>query len=160
VKTKILGLIACMTLVGVAPASASVVYTYTGKNFTMVTSPYTTSDAATGSITLINALPDNLSNTPVNPLAFSFSDGIHTVTNNTPGARIDVSLSTNSSGEISAWDIDIASPLLSLVIESTPPTIADSVLYFEPFADAMSPNDAGVWTTTQVPDSSAPAEAH
>jgi hypothetical protein len=64
----------------------------------------------TGSFTVSNALPDNLSDVFINPVVFSFTDGIgNTVTNNTPLLEIaQFNFWTDSSGNITSWDLSFA----------------------------------------------------
>ena len=45
-KTKLLGLLAFMSLLGFSPASADTIYTYTGNDFTNASGSYTTTDHA------------------------------------------------------------------------------------------------------------------
>ena len=92
-KTLILAAIRCsLMFTAVAalsiayPASVQAVpttYQYTGNPFTFVTGPYTTSDFVTGMVTLAGPLPPNMPS-PVTPTAFTFSDGVQTITNLTP----------------------------------------------------------------------------
>ena len=74
-------------LSAVLPTSsrADVVYTYTGNVFTTVipnavTNPYTSTDSVTGYFVLTAALGNN-SDPSITPVAFSFSDGVNTITN-------------------------------------------------------------------------------
>jgi hypothetical protein len=101
------GLLAALVLTqclsGVQFADADAIYTYTGNNFTMVTSPYTTSDKVTGSITLSTALPDNF-NGLVTPESFTFTDGHQTIT----GPEMhnsSFSFRTDGSGNMIGWFI-------------------------------------------------------
>ena len=55
-------------------------YQYTGNPFTTVSGPYTTSDFVTAMITLATPLGPNFSGS-VSPIAFTFSDGVQTITN-------------------------------------------------------------------------------
>ena len=64
-KTKLLGLIACIAMLGIAApnANANAVYDYTGNDFAadrIAGSTYTTSDFVSISVTLSNALSDNM----------------------------------------------------------------------------------------------------
>jgi hypothetical protein len=68
-----------------ASSRADVIYTYTGNVFTMVlpiaeTNPYTNTGSVTGYFELTAALGNN-SNPSITPVAFSFSDGVNTITN-------------------------------------------------------------------------------
>jgi hypothetical protein len=69
----------------VAPwLEAANIYTYTGHDFTVVNGPYTTSDFESVSVTLSSPLAYNSGLTGYTPTAFSFSDGVQTLTNFTP----------------------------------------------------------------------------
>jgi hypothetical protein len=66
------------------PASLQAVpttYQYTGNPFTVATAPYSTSDFVTGMVTLAGPLAPNMLLTSVLPIAFTFSDGVQTLTN-------------------------------------------------------------------------------
>ena len=73
------------------PASVQAVpttYRYTGNPFTFVSGPYTTSDFVTAMVTLAGPLGANMPLTDVTPTAFTFSDGVQTITNhNATSAR-------------------------------------------------------------------------
>jgi hypothetical protein len=72
-----------------AGSAHAVMLEYSGNNFTSVTTngpttpsdSYTTSDSLQGWIELASMLGPNLSSQIVTPLAFSFSDGVNTLTN-------------------------------------------------------------------------------
>ena len=103
-------LVALMLLVALQ-ANASVIYTYTGNNFTATsldgpTAPaatYTTADSVSGFVELAAPLAANLGlNTVVTPLSFSLSDGLNTLTN-TNATFSSFWFSTDASGNIVAW---------------------------------------------------------
>src|SRR5262245_58354284 len=69
------------------PASVQAVpttYKYTGNPFTAVTAPYTTANFVTVMMTLAAPLARNKPLTTISPIAFTFSDGVQTITNLTP----------------------------------------------------------------------------
>lgn len=95
---------ALLSLVLTAPALADTTYTYTGLNYLYVTSPYTTSEHASGTLTFSAPLAANL-DASVTPLSFNFSDGINTYTNlNSVG---DFELITDGTGTLTRWFINI-----------------------------------------------------
>jgi hypothetical protein len=49
-----------------------------------VTAPYTTSDFVTVMMTLAAPVAPNMPLTDIEPIAFTFSDGVQTITNLTP----------------------------------------------------------------------------
>ena len=94
-----LGLLAWIT----SPATADVIYQYTGNPFTTVASPYTTSDFVSGTIALSSILPPNLNQAPIQANAFSFSDGVQTLTSANLGLPTDSLVSTDGSGAIAGF---------------------------------------------------------
>jgi hypothetical protein len=85
-----------------------VTYHYSGNHFTDVQGLYTTLESVQGSFTLSSPLPPNLSGVTITPTSFSFSDGIVTITNSSVGLFINsFTVSTNSAGQITAWNIDV-----------------------------------------------------
>jgi hypothetical protein len=115
---------------GVRFADANVMYTYLGNDFTSfgsigtITSgtAYTASDMVTGEFTLATPLADNLSGYSFTPLSYSFSDGVDTLnsTNSeifasnpayTPSTLTTFVVSTNGSGDITAWTIQLQGDL-------------------------------------------------
>jgi hypothetical protein len=105
-KAKLLGLVACMALFGVSHAAATT-YTYTGNDFTNVTSPFTTSDSISGTLTFATPLGPNLSNQAVTPTSFSFTDGEDTFTNLNATGTLFINFYTNSAGVPTHWYIVI-----------------------------------------------------
>jgi hypothetical protein len=92
--------------------AGSITYTYQGNDFASFTtspSPYTTSDAITGSFTIASALADNLTagNITSNVSTFSFTDGaVNTLIPSNTGDQTFL-FSTNSQGNITAWRIGL-----------------------------------------------------
>jgi hypothetical protein len=143
-------------------AHANVILTYTGNNFTSFISPYTGTDKVTASITLAAPLGDNLSLGPVTPIAFSLSDGVQTITNQTPGL-IDqtFSFATDAMGNISDWfvDVDFSSPTGTGDIVTggpTRPLDTAGITNASGNADASNSGMPGTWpgTTSAVPEPS------
>ena len=106
----------------------NITYTYTGNPFTNVSGTYTTSDFVSGSITLATPLPANDSvymGDPIlmlTPTAFSYTDGVDTITNLTPNVDpMTWIYSTDSTGDITSWIITlpVTTPGSALDINST-----------------------------------------
>ena len=122
----VIGLVGCV--LSIAAARADVTYSYTGNDFTSATSPYTTSDSVTGSITLTSALADNISSFSFEPAAsivsFSFSDGQQTITN-ANATTGQFAFETNSSGDIIGWEltVDIGSVIEASISSQDAPGI-------------------------------------
>jgi hypothetical protein len=86
-------------------ADSVTTYTYTGKSFTFVEAPYTTSDSITGYMTLAT-LGDNYVDVQVNVQSYSFSDGL----NSYVGAYSQIAnVSTDATGALDGWVIQLGS---------------------------------------------------
>jgi hypothetical protein len=108
-----LAIVCAAALSAMLPASsrADTIYTYTGNGFTSAISPYTLTDSVSGWIDLSAPLGNSVGPLTITPVAFSFSDGVQTITNNdviSPPSFFD-GIITNSSGDIVAWDILVQS---------------------------------------------------
>jgi hypothetical protein len=114
----------CILAVSVVAAEADTIYTYTGNPFTSVFGPYTTSDRVTGFFDLATPLANNLPETVISPISFSFSDGVQTITNTTPGVVVgSFSVATDASGKPEFWDIFFNPTALGGCIVTTAPAI-------------------------------------
>ena len=136
-KTKIILLFAVANTAALLsqPMFADITYTYTGNPFTSVTGPpYNTSDRVTGTVTLASPLGINLPfGTAVTPLAFSFSDGVQTITNLNANPGSIFEFGTGPTGAITGWGIGVDTGAV------LPP---DSITTFLPF-DPLSAFDRG-----------------
>lgn len=91
---------------GLAVAEADVTYSYTGKVFTTATPPYTLTDRITGSFTVPSALSCPGGDITGQVTAYSFSDGVHTLTNATPFIQVGrFAVFLDCSGNITSWHI-------------------------------------------------------
>ena len=149
-----------LALTGVAalslayPASVQAVpttYSYTGNHFTDVSGPYTTSDFVTAMVTLAGPLGANMPLTEVTPTAFTFFDGVQTLTNTSPGLNGQLfSFATNARGEINIWNVDVFTDSGSIVT-----TTAD-IRHILDFATGtgfgFNEDTPGVWTLVPVAD--------
>jgi hypothetical protein len=80
-----------------------ITYTYTGNDYAVAESPYTTSMSLTGSFTFSSPLaPGSVFIETAVPTAWSISDGVETITN-TSGDPLGFDIATNSVGGIAAW---------------------------------------------------------
>lgn len=84
-------------------------YLYTGYAFQETGGAYTSSDSVTGTFTVASLLPLSSGTTlvPLTPLSFSFSDGVQTLTNNTPGIQASFSFYTGATGLPYEWSVDL-----------------------------------------------------
>jgi hypothetical protein len=119
-KTIVTGLILFCGLQ--SAARASTIYSYTGDDFAFATSPYTTSDYVSGSFTTATPLADNLSLATITPSSYSFSDGVQTFSSLSPPTDVTFEISTNASGQITGWFINLENPTTNnqIFTESTP----------------------------------------
>jgi PEP-CTERM motif len=101
-----------LALMSLSSANANVTLTYTGDYFTTFGVPYTPNDKVTGSIALATALGDNLNLESVTPVAFSFNDGVQTLSNtDTAAFQTIFEFSTDSIGVITNWSVDVQEPV-------------------------------------------------
>ena len=97
----------------------SVTYSYTGNYFQVFSdsetatdpyrNPYMENDRVTGIFTLVNPLAPNLYEVNVEPISFSFNDGVQTIDqdNYTPAAGGFFQFSTDSAGNVTEYYFDI-----------------------------------------------------
>jgi hypothetical protein len=105
-------------VIGASTAKASVIYTYTGNDFTSVSSPYTTNDKVTASVTYDTALAASTTS-GVLPTSFVLMDGVDVLTNLTPLIRnLIFQISTDQNGNIVQWHISATSEFSPMRITS------------------------------------------
>jgi hypothetical protein len=136
-RAALIAAVSCILPLAAAHADP-VTYTYTGTDFTTLTSdptgtagtPFSTSDSITGSFTVASALGDISSLTPINGLltSFSFSDGVDTFSSSN-SAIGSISVQTDASGNIDFWSIDFTSAGLGLdeIVTSNEPANEQSM---------------------------------
>jgi len=107
----LLALTAIAALLVAYPASVQAVptmYQYTGNHFNIVTGPpYTKSDFVSGTVTLASPLAANMPLTAVTPLAFSFSDGVQTITGPST-LSFSFFFATDGDGTIIRWNFAVS----------------------------------------------------
>jgi hypothetical protein len=148
-------------------ASATVTYTYTGDPFTALFSATCPSVCRiSGYFVLSTPLPVNRPAfvTTINPLSFSFTDGLATVdsANSEPGpfGSTSINIETNSSGAIIGWNNQFFSATNFMFSSTNPPgcigcSVTDTTGDFANTYAANNQNSPGVWTvTTSVPEPS------
>jgi hypothetical protein len=161
---------AFLVLVATPSARADAIYTYSGNDFTVFENPSLLPAgvvALSGSMTLPAPLGSNFSGN-VTPTAFSFTDGATTLTQvNAPLANDLFSFTTNSSGAITGWDVQLClagpgcpMPLIYFETVNTPKWgTDDAILYLAPngsSGEAYNSSSPGVWMDpTAAPEPSA-----
>ena len=137
------------------PLLADTTYTYTGQAFTAYRSPYTAKSSITGYITLASALPANMTIlTQVTPLAFSFTDGVQTLTPDNTISTTLFAVETDATGDIDEWLIGIEAADTSQIDTINAPevsslganTVIDLTAIDMPPASASNRNMPGFWT--------------
>jgi hypothetical protein len=100
-----------LSALGAAQSTADTIYTYTGNPFTTAVSPYTTNDFISGFIVLATPLGNDVPPSQIDPLNFSFTDGIITIPapGNPLGTVFDMIIQTDSKGLPMFWTINIES---------------------------------------------------
>jgi hypothetical protein len=144
------------------PMFASVTYTYTGNPFTYHNPSYPCPPDCfiTASITLASALPSNLAEGPISPLAYMISDGGVTLTdaNSSTYALGFSHWSTDASGNITTWAFEVHNNLLpgEILITAFVPSLGEE---FDGRAEAVTEvagveGSHGVWVnqSTAVPE--------
>jgi hypothetical protein len=140
-----------------APIIKADTYYYTGNDFTFVTGLYTTSDSLSGTFSVSTALGDNFYGY-VSPAQFSFTDGVQTLTNNTPDIDVPTFfVATDQYGNINQWIIEFLVPTTSATIytNGTPPIDGDSD-DGSTLTQGQADNTGapGAWTASSVPEPS------
>jgi hypothetical protein len=109
------GLATLLQFGSVIGTKAEIVYSYTGNPFNSFSSYYSTtyspSDEVTGSFSVSTPLAPNLVFAIVQPDAWSFSDGVGTISNTSGGSINDAQngffIYTDALGNIISWTVDV-----------------------------------------------------
>lgn len=95
----------------VPPATANVIYTYTGNPYSAPGSVYNGAQLY-ATFTLASAVPASSTTSGAQPLAFLVSDGFITMTDQSPNTTMNnFSLGTDASGNITDYYYDVFQPL-------------------------------------------------
>jgi len=139
------------TGVDVAPV-ASTTYNITGNPFaTFAGSVACPPDCnITGSFTLAQPLAPNLSLATITPTSFSFSVGPNVLDQNSATIAAFNYVSTDASGNITGWYIDLASANLSIVTSNVNGVAGDSFQVSSPQGSASNSNSPATWPKTIV----------
>ena len=128
-KLRVLGAVcACLLFLVTPPTVASVIYTYTGNVFDTFSNStsYDNTVAVTGTIELAAQLgANNPFNPQEEPISFSFSDGINTLTESNTDSVI-FRVQTDGTGSISNWQIELVTGWTTLAVGDTNTIIGTS----------------------------------
>jgi hypothetical protein len=152
--------LSALLLVLPAPLLADTVYTYTGNDFNTISSPsvFTTADSISGSFTVATPLGANLE-VEVQPVSFSFSDGVETFTQANTTASSNLVVFTDASGDIIAWDISLISSDSTNVLTSDDNFIDEGFALVNGVAESgFVEHDSGTWSVSETGDPSVAPE--
>ena len=152
----------CGMVVAALPSTsafADTVYTYTGNPFnlgngpgTTPVLPFTTSDSVSGWFTVATPLGDSVALAPVNAIAYSFTNGVDTITTGEATSFFDFEIGTDATGAINVWDVDLGNSVGNYVgTDFGPESGGDLELAIHPETNfdgvAENLNDPGTWTS-------------
>ena len=144
---KILLALTAVVALSVAYAASvqAATYQYTGNPFTTANAPYTTSDFVSGMLTLASPFAPNMPLTFVTPTAFTFSDGVQTLTNLTPSIAFLFQFGTGPTGAITQWNviIKVTGGGISTTDATGFPTKDEGAL---PTSSGLNNNSPGTWS--------------
>ena len=123
-KIKALAASVCLSFSGLGSAWADTLYTYVGLNYNDAHAPYTIGMSISGSMILPASLPASQTDIVIGPgtsypiSSWSFSDGVNTYTQANSQILAGISagdpprfkVSTDSNGNVTAWDLAMISP--------------------------------------------------
>jgi hypothetical protein len=146
----------CGLVLAVLPSIslADTIYTYQGNPFTVVNYtgvgggpglPFTTDDFVSGSFTVSTPLGASRHLSSIKPLAFSFSDGVDTLTSNDSFFNFIFDVGTDATGAITSWNIVMESPKIP------PPGYYGIGTINAVLNGVLLPTDSGLAPTTPVP---------
>jgi hypothetical protein len=160
---------------------ADTIYMYTGNRYTFTqdsnppAGTYDNTMNITGSFTVDNPLPGdlNLADITAPVQHFSFFDGRNTITDKNFDFLLDFSVSTDASGALTAWNIDVGKgnfdpQQFEIVISSTKNdagvtkecvTFVGVCRGFLPDSGEVNHGDNGVWTSSSSTPSAVPLPA-
>jgi len=134
------------------PVVASTTYNITGNPFTLFTGSASCPPdcSISGSFTLSQPLPPNLSNATITPASFSFTVGTTNLNQANVTSVIFAGISTDASGYITSWAISLSNANFSIVTNNEPDNVADSFTIVAPQGSASNSNSPATWPKTVV----------
>ena len=157
-KKTSLALVVGAALSALAAASASAAtYDYMGNPFSSSSSPYSDSDAVTGTVTLSSPLPDNASLFTPSVVSYQFTDGVQTITP-TDNYFASFAFSTDLTGAITAWIVNLCSDLsctgngnqITTISFGPSPNFSTDSVILASGASANNTDNPGVWSSAAV----------
>lgn len=103
--TKLLVSAAVAFVLTTSSVLADVIYTYTGNDFTIANSPYTTTEKVTATVDLSSPLGDSVTDV-VTPVGFALNDGQQSITKAT-ATFASFSFTTGPTGLITKWQVQV-----------------------------------------------------
>jgi len=153
VRTFALGILLAASWLATGATAASVIYTYTGNNFTSVASPYTTGNSISGYFTVSAPLA---SSTEVDGLAvdsYWFTDGVQTLTSSDAGETALFDILTDASGNIKDWLVQFDRGNQELITTtSTVVQPLDGGALDKTGTISYNTNDPGTWASAEAPE--------
>jgi hypothetical protein len=134
------------------PAVASTTYNITGNPFTTFTGAAACPPDCniSGSFTLAQPLPPNLSNATITPTSFSFTVGVTNLSQANATSVSFTGISTDASGYITTWAISLSNANFSIATNNAPNNAADSFTIVVPQGSASNANSPASWPKTVV----------
>jgi hypothetical protein len=134
------------------PVVASTTYNITGNPFTVFSGSAACPPDCniSGSFTLSQPLPPNLSNATITPASFSFTVGTTNLTQANVTSASFNGISTDASGYITSWAILLSNANFSITTNNEPGNVADSFTIVAPQGTASNSNSPATWPKTVV----------
>lgn len=142
-----LAVLICFSFVA---ASAETVYTYTGKPFTIVESPYTTSDFVTATITTATPFAANL---PIGNYfvdSLTMSDGQQSIAVSPTLPLFTIQIGTDSHGDIALWNLFLGNSAENFVSSQNADRIVGDIGSLTANQQADNDGTPGLWKITTV----------
>ena len=134
------------------PAQADTIYTYTGKPFTIATSPYTTKDFVTAVMATQMPLAPNLPFGAIQVDTLTLSDGVQTLTLD-PSLSSVLSVGTDAGGNIDSWQIFLSYSASGYISTQKTTNVTADAGSLDETRQADNDSTPGAWTvSTATPE--------
>jgi sugar lactone lactonase YvrE len=134
------------------PVVASTTYNITGNPFTTFAGSAACPPDCniSGSFTLPQPLPPNLSNATIIPASFSFTVGATNLTQANVTSATFTGISTDASGYVTSWAISLANANFFIDTDNEPGNVVDSFTIVTPQGSTSNSNSPATWPKTVV----------